>query len=84
MKICPSFQFVPVAVGIAAVVVTAVLAKFLLTDKSKKKKNPITLVGKNILFHSSFLNSCVSTKGGGEGIKTLNDNSFECLESCSD
>jgi hypothetical protein len=50
-----NLKFVPVAVGIAAVVVTAVLAKFLLTDKSKKKKNPITLVGKNILFHSFFL-----------------------------
>ena len=41
------FQFVPIAVGIAAVFVTAVLAKILLADKSKKKKNPVTLVGKN-------------------------------------
>jgi hypothetical protein len=33
-------------VGLTAVVVTAILAKILLGGKSKKKKNPVALVGK--------------------------------------
>lgn len=40
-------QFLPVFVGLAAVVVTAVLAKYLLSSKSKKKRNPVTLVDPN-------------------------------------
>jgi hypothetical protein len=48
------FQFVPVVAGVVCVVATAILAKILLGNANKKKKNPVALVGK-VAFTRAFV-----------------------------